>query len=187
MSTLDVSFELCDICRAKQRQQEKAKKRSHISYSSSLWHFPLPSPFLSLPSFSMHRSISLQRKHNSFRGYHSIKARCSFTAMTKTSVSLPPPLLLPLSSNQTCNYSVGQSGPRWHAVKYDHQFGPYPFITVSPLLSWDGWCYSSAPLSPNVGHFPYTGLTHTHGSPHLSQLPCGRASKWGISPSTIYQ
>lgn len=102
-------------------------------------------------------------------------------------VSLCLPLLLPLSSNQTCNYSVGQSGPRWHAVKYDHQFGPYPFITVSPLLSWDGWCYSSAPLSPNVGHFPYTGLTHTHGSPHLSQLPCGRASKWGISPSTIYQ
>lgn len=49
---------------------------------------------------------SLQCSHTSFRGYHSIKPGDSFTLVTKTTVS--PPSSRPRSSNQTCNYTVGQ-------------------------------------------------------------------------------
>lgn len=96
--------------------------------------------------------------------------------MTKTTVSLLP-LLSP--SLQTCNYTVGQHAPHWPSVKYDHQFGPYPFIAIPLPPMGGGRCSSPpAPFPPPHGHF-------TPRSPHPSQLPRRKASRWGISASTI--
>lgn len=93
---------------------------------------------------------------------------------------LPPPphLSLPLSSTQTCNYSVGQRAPHWPTVKYDHQFGPYPFIAVPPPPIGPVDVVHPQPLPASAGHF-------TPHPTHPSQLPHRKASRWGISPSTI--
>lgn len=94
-------------------------------------------------------------------------------------LSLFCPSSLPLSSHQTCNYSVGQHAPHWPTVKYDHQFGPYPFIAIPPPPMGASRCFSPpAPFPP-----PPTISPPIHLTP--SQLPHRKASRWGISPSTI--
>lgn len=106
---------------------------------------------------------------------------------------LPPPSFIPsLRSNQTCNYSVGQRAPRWPTVKYGHQFGPYPFIAIPPP-SIGSVCFSSPPSYPMSPLFrrrrqplatsqrPF----HPSFTSPPSQLPRGRASRWGILPGTI--
>lgn len=68
------------------------------------------------------------------------------------SVLFPSLSVSPLHSNQTCNYSVGQHAPHWPTVKYDHQFGPYPFIAIPPP-SIGAVCFS--PPAPLRHHRPF--------------------------------
>lgn len=72
---------------------------------------------------------------------------------------------LPLSSNQTCNYSVGQHAPHWPTVKYDHQFGPYPFIAILPPPM--GTVDVANPQS-----LPTTSTGHFTPPIHLTPLNC---------------
>lgn len=89
--------------------------------------------------------------------------------MTKTTVSLLPHSL-PLSSNQTCNYSVGQRDPHWPTVKYDHQFGPYPFIAV-PLPPNGAARCCSPPQASSSHRQPF------HPPLHLTPLNCHGAKR----------
>lgn len=102
--------------------------------------------------------------------------------MTKTTVSIPP-LSLPLSSNQTCNYSAGQHDSLWPTVKYDHPFGPYPFIAIPPRSM--GLLDVAPPPSP-PSPFP---ITAGHFNPlHLTPLNCHATKRqdeeyhWALSP-----
>lgn len=98
----------------------------------------------------------------------------------------------PLCSNQTCNYSVGQRAPRWPTVKYGHQFGPYPFITIPPP-SIGPVCFTNPLTPPTPTHkppfLPPPATSHWPFHPSFtsppSQLPRGTASGWGILPGTI--
>lgn len=69
------------------------------------------------------------------------------------SLVLPLSLSFSLSSEQTCNYSVGQHTPHWPTVKYDHQFSPYPFIAFPPPLVGLVDVADAQALPTTTGHF----------------------------------
>lgn len=99
-------------------------------------------------------------------------------ALTKNTVSPLSPFPGSLYANQTCNYSTGQHVPHWPTVKYDHQFGPYPFITILPPPMGHEMLFMPRLFPPPLAILPYpTPFTHLtplncHAAKHHDEESC---------------